>query len=356
MKSYSTGNKTTIFQNDLKIDLYRSMTQTIIQQKTEFFKKNGYVIFERAIEHNLIDRFTQDFDSLLQQNRPLQVNLAGNITSFQDILLDSDREKHIRYGRFINIENFSILGKELILHPAISNFLTDVYRGSKPTSLQSLTYKHSSQQGEHSDRYLVSPDWAGNYQRDTLTASWIALEDANEINGALIIYPGSHLIPNKKRLVEEFDNNYGAYVKYCQDICQQHGIKPEYFYAKKGDVLFWHGDFIHAGGVVKDWSKTRFSIVCHYANIDEEHFPLSLKNYCYYRPRVAYKNLGYFYQDLPKRHLQRDLLFLWDKILIRQHRVKVMIAKVRHYFRLYIIDRIKNIIKWIIGYESKKEE
>lgn len=330
------------------------MTQIIVQQKTEFFKKNGHVIFERAIEHNLIDRFTQDFDNLLQQNRPLKVNLAGNITSFQDIRSDSEREKYIKYGRFINIENFSILGKELILHPTISNFLTDVYRGNKPTSLQSLTYKHSSQQGEHSDRYLVSPDWAGNYQRDTLTASWIALEDANEINGALIIYPGSHLILNKKRLAEDFNNNYGDYVKYCQDICQQHGIKPEYFYAKKGDVLFWHGDFIHAGGVVKDWSKTRFSIVCHYADIDDEHFPLSLKNFRCYRQRVAYKDLGYFYQDLPKRYFKRDIIAVWDQLLIKQHRVKVLIARARHYFRIYIIDKIKNIIKWMIGYESKK--
>lgn len=332
------------------------MTQTIVRQKRDFFLKNGYVVLEQAIEHILIDRFTQDFNNLLQQNRPLKVNLLGNVISFQELISDSEKEKYIRYGRFIDLENFSVLGKKLIFHPAISNFLTDLYRGNKPTNLQSLTYKHSSQQGEHSDLYLVSPDWAGNYNRDTLTASWIALEDANEINGALIIYPGSHLIPNKKKLAEDFNNNYGDYVEYCQDICQQHNIKSEYFYAKKGDVLFWHGDFIHAGGVVKDWSKTRFSIVCHYANIEENHFPLSLKNYCYYRQRKAYKDLGYFYQDLPKRHLQRDLLFLWDKILIKQHRIRVIIARARHYFRIYVIDTIKKMIKWMIGYESKKSD
>ena len=332
------------------------MTQTIVRQKRDFFIKNGYVVLEQAIDRSLINCFTKDFDDLLQQNRPLKVNLLGNIISFQELVTDSEKEKYIRYGRFIDIENFSILGKELIFHPAISDFLTNLYRGNKPTNLQSLTYKHSSQQGEHSDLYLVSPDWAGNYNRNTLTASWIALEDANEINGALIIYPGSHLIPNKKRLAEDFNNDYGAYVKYCQNVCQQYGIKPEYFYAKKGDVLFWHGDFIHAGGVVKDWSKTRFSIVCHYANIEEDHFPLSLKNFRCYRRRIAHKNLGYYYQDLPKRHFKRDLLVFWDKILIKQHRVRVIIAKVRHYFRIYFLDRIKKIIKWMIGYESKKSD
>lgn len=329
------------------------MTQTSLPQKIEFFQKNGYVIFEKAIEHDLIERFTEDFNNLLQQNKPLKMSLFGNIISFQDLDSDSEKEKYLKYGRFIDIENFSVLGKQLILHPTISDFLTNVYRG-RPTNLQSLTYKHSSQQGEHSDLYLVSPEWAGNYRRNTLTASWIALEDANEINGALIIYPGSHLIPDKKRLVEDFNDNYKAYVEYCQDICQQHGIKAEYFYAKKGDILFWHGDFIHAGGVVKDWTKTRLSIVCHYANIADDHFPLSLENFRFYRQKTAYKDLGYFYQDLPKIHFRRDFIAFWDEFLTKKHHLKIKIASLKHNFRIKIIDRLKRLVKLIIGYETKK--
>jgi ectoine hydroxylase-related dioxygenase (phytanoyl-CoA dioxygenase family) len=332
------------------------MQQSIIKEKINFFQQHGYVIFEQVVDHNLINCFAREFDNLLEQNRPLKVNLLGGITSFKALETVEEKEKYIRYGRFIDIESFSELGKKLIFYPAVSDFLSYIYRGNKPTNLQSLTYKYSSQQGEHSDRYLVSPEWAGDYQRDSLTASWIALEDAEENNGALVIYPGSHLIANKKRLTEDFNNNYGEYTRYCQQLCQQHQIEPQYFYAKKGDILFWHSDFIHAGGVVKDWSKTRFSIVCHYANIDETHFPLSLKNFRYYRQRIPYQDLGYFYQELPKIHFQRDIFRLWDKILIAQHRIRAKIAKVRHYFRIYVIDKIKKVIKLAIGYESKKED
>ena len=332
------------------------MNQTVIQEKIDFFYKYGYVIFEQVVTQYLIDNFTQEFNNLIQKNQPLKVNLLGEITSFQNCVSPEEKEKYIKYGRFIDIEAFSDLGKQLILYPVISQFLTNIYQGNKPTSLQSLTYKYSSQQGEHSDRYLVSPDWAGNYQRDTLTASWIALEDANESNGALIIYPGSHLIKNKKKLTADFDNNYEKYVEYCQHICQQHNIKPEYFYAKKGDILFWHGDFIHAGGAIQDWTKTRFSIVCHYANIEDTHFPLSLKNFRCYRQRVAYKNLGYFYQDLPQRHLKRDLLKFWEKVLIKQHRTRVQMAQARHFIKSTVIGKIKKAIKIMIGYPIKNED
>lgn len=324
------------------------MNQNAIAKKIDFFQQKGYVIFGQAVSHEIIDQFAQDFNNLLQDNKPLKVNLLGEITSFQELKTTEEKEKYIRYGRFIDIEAFSRLGKDLILYPVISKFLTNLYQGNKPTNLQSLTYKYSSQQGEHSDRYLVSPDWAGDYQRDSLVAAWIALEDAEENNGALVIYPGSHLIPNKKKLKEDFNNNYQEYVTYCQQICQQNQIEPQYFYAQKGDILFWHNDFIHAGGVVKDWSKTRFSIVCHYANIGEQDFPLSYTNFRYYRQRVPYQNLGYFYQDLPKIHLQRDLLRLWDKFLIKQHRARVKIALARH--------KTKKIIKKMIGYQSKNKD
>ncbi len=241
-----------------------------IDEKILFFKDNGYVVFEQIIPHNLINNFSQDFESLLRDNKPLKVNLLEETISFKDIDSEIEKIKYIKFGRFIDIEKYLSLCKELIFYPDISDFLTNLYQGNKPTNLQTLTYKYSSQQGEHSDKYLVSPDWVSGYNRNTLTAAWIALEDSDESNGALIIYPGSHLISDKKRLREDFDNNYGRYVHYCQDICQQNNLQPEYFYAKKGDVLFWHSDFIHAGGSVKTWAKTRFSLVCHYADIKDD--------------------------------------------------------------------------------------
>ena len=288
---------------------------SVIADKTNFFQQKGYVIFEQIIPHDLINRFAEDFANLIAEDRPLKIILLEKSIFLTHIRSEIKKQQYLKYGRFVDVENYSTLCKELVFYPVIADFLTNLYSGDRPTNLQTLTYKYSSQQGEHSDKYLVSPSWAEGYDRDSLTASWIALEDADESNGALVIYPGSHLIKNKKRLAEDFNNDYDAYVKYCQDICQQHGIQPEYFYARKGDVLFWHGDFIHAGGAVKNWARSRFSLVCHYANIRRENYPLSSKNCLSYRPQSYYQDLGYFYED---------------KITDSQH-IKLLVNSVRNW-------------------------
>ena len=292
------------------------MNQILIKEKINFFQKNGYVIFHQVVPHNLIDRFEKDFNELLVANKPLKISFADRIVPLNTIESSEEKEKYLKYGRFIDLDRFSLLSKQLIFYPIISQFLTDLYQGSKPTNLQTLTYKYSSQQGEHSDKYLVKPEWAGDYNKDSLTASWIALEDASEDNGSLIIYPGSHLIPHKKRLIEDFNDNYREYVEYCRKICQKYQIEPEYFYAKKGDILLWHGDFIHAGGEIKDWTKTRFSIVCHYANIENINSPIN---------RVIYQNLGYFYSELPNPTIS-------------------------------LKERLKRLIKLVIGYKYWKHK
>jgi ectoine hydroxylase-related dioxygenase (phytanoyl-CoA dioxygenase family) len=42
------------------------------------------------------------------------------------------------------------------------------------------------------------------------------------------------------------------------------GLKQSVFLPKKGDVLLWHGNLIHAGSPRKDLSLSRRAIVLHY--------------------------------------------------------------------------------------------
>jgi ectoine hydroxylase-related dioxygenase (phytanoyl-CoA dioxygenase family) len=138
-----------------------------------------------------------------------------------------------------------------------------------PTCLQTLTYKYSSEQGAHSDKKLVSPPQAHDYDRESLVASWFALEPSSVENGALIVYPGSHRIP-KPPLTWELKYDYAAYVHAMDKLCRDNGCEPEAFEADAGDVLFWHSDFVHAGGPIMSTSAeppTRKSLVCHYARL-----------------------------------------------------------------------------------------
>ena len=130
----------------------------------------------------------------------------------------------------------------------------------------------SSEQRAHSDKVLVSPPYIGPYDRETLAASWLALEASSEANGALIIYPGSHKLP-KRGLFDGFEESYAAYTNWLDTWLQENGFKAVTFRAEPGDILFWHGDFIHAGGAIQspsDTPPTRKSLVCHYASIPAE--------------------------------------------------------------------------------------
>ena len=158
------------------------------------FNEKGYVIIQQAIEHRLIDTFWTEVQQQVAENPALTLSVYGKI------FRNAERNMaEVAAGRttlrIIDIERHSKLASALFLHPACAEFLTALYGGVRPTAIQTLTYEFSSEQRAHSDKFLVSPPTVGPvYDRESLAASWIACEDADEHNGALVIYPGSHRI------------------------------------------------------------------------------------------------------------------------------------------------------------------
>lgn len=256
--------------------LGRDRPDAALAEKVDHFRKYGYVIFERAVSEDLIDAFWSDVERNIAHNPDLTFSVHGKVFTNAQRADFADAAAGVIL-RIIDIESHSPLATELMLHPIVARFLSALYGGHKPTCIQTLTYEQSSEQGAHSDKFLVSPPTVGpNYDRNTLAASWIACEDADEANGALIIYPGSHLIA-KKRLGDEIAN-YAEYVAHLENECAKAGCAPKLFEARKGDILFWDGDFVHAGGPIKDRTRTRKSLVSHYADIPALHlFPGATK-------------------------------------------------------------------------------
>ncbi len=260
---------TTTSRPHFSFPLFKRRQRWPMPEKAAYFDEHGYIIFEQAISHDLIDAFWTDVDRQLRDNPALTFSVCDKIFTNAE-RPNVPEAKGSTVLRIIDIERHSKIAPQLMLHPVCSGFLKEVYGGVPPACLQTLTYEHSSQQAAHSDKFLVSPPTVGPfYDRETLTASWIACEDANEENGALIIYPGSHKLP-KQRLGEDIPE-YGAYVAHLKDLCAAAGIEPKTFTAKKGDVLFWHGDFVHAGGPIQNRARTRKSLVSHYARVPADH-------------------------------------------------------------------------------------
>jgi ectoine hydroxylase-related dioxygenase (phytanoyl-CoA dioxygenase family) len=260
-----------------------------IKDAAAYFQEYGYVVFRNSFDVNQGERFWQDVEDALKSEVPLKFSHYGNIYTNPDVPLEG-----FKIPRIIDAETHIDSAREMMLHPIVRSFLREIYEGQEPTCLQTLTYKYSSEQGAHSDKSLVAPPYASSYDRETLVASWFAIEASDERNGALVIYPGSHRL-QKRSIHDGFGDDYGAFVNHCIDVCLKAGSKPVAFRADAGDVLFWHGDFVHAGGPIlaAQQQPTRRSLVCHYASIadgkesDDPHWErIPFKGASFFRARA----------------------------------------------------------------------
>jgi len=235
-----------------------------IPSAKRYFKRHGYVVFKDAFSVSDGLAFWADVEKAIEDRVPLSFSCYGQFYVNPDVPMEG-----FKLPRIIDAEHHIESCRDLALAPIVRNFLSSLY-GMAPTCLQTLTYKFSSEQGAHSDHSLVSPPHSSGYDRETLAASWFALEDADQSNGALVIYPGSHKVGTRS-IYDGFDMNYDDFSQHCVDECARAGAKPAVFKAKAGDVLFWHGNLVHAGGPIlaRDNQPTRKSLVSHYAAIPE---------------------------------------------------------------------------------------
>ena len=218
-----------------------------------------------AIAADDIHRFWDEVESAIENTADLTFSFFGQILKNHEVQGQVMRNGQVL--RVIDLEDHVPMARDLMLAAPVTNFLS-AYYDDAPTAIQTLTYKFSSQQGAHSDLHLVDPPTVGkHYFRESLTAAWFACEDADEQNGALIVYPGSHRL--LKKPLKAFADNYGDWIEYLDRVCRDNGCLPELFRARKGDILIWHADLVHAGGPIEDLNRTRKSFVVHYARVDE---------------------------------------------------------------------------------------
>jgi hypothetical protein len=146
--------------------------------------------------------------------------------------------------------------------------LVSLLLGAKALPFQTIAGHKGSEQLAHSDSIHMT-----TYPEGYLAANWIAFEDIAAGSGPLGFYPGSHLLPyaySKECGISlaEGRAGYGAYINkyepYVQNQIAVNGLKPEYFMARKGDVLVWHANLLHGGSKIADAASSRKALVCHY--------------------------------------------------------------------------------------------
>ena len=132
---------------------------------------------------------------------------------------------------------------------------------------QTVNFVRGSQEKPHSDSIHMTTEPLGY-----LVAVWVALEDIRAGSGELLFYPGSHKLHYV--MSEDFESGNSAlqlgattrasYESKIEELLQQHACVGQPFLARKGDVLMWHANLLHAGSPIQDAQLTRHSLVAHY--------------------------------------------------------------------------------------------
>jgi len=222
-----------------------------LTEDQKYWRENGYIIFRNFIPHELIDRYL-DLRRRANLGRHGWPNLAP-YDSFPEI-----RELNLYKPLMQRVEK--MLGYRLALHFNLSGFT-------------------STERGWHQDDYMCDPLVAASG-----CAMWFALDDIHPDAGPFEFVPGSHRWPIMRRekvlkylTREAADNSEGKHdfwahlAEYyvnpaCEEYMRRRGAKQEYFLAKKGDVLVWHGGLVHRGSHPRNNDLERPTIISHYCD------------------------------------------------------------------------------------------
>jgi ectoine hydroxylase-related dioxygenase (phytanoyl-CoA dioxygenase family) len=178
-----------------------------------------------------------------------------------------------------NAVDFNFTGRKIMDAWQYSEPINKVFRNNtvlkilefvfqkKPAPFQTINFIYGSEQRPHSDSIHMTTEPLGY-----LAAIWIALEDIHVGSGELMYYPGSHKLNyvmsedynTGNNALKLGEHNYDNYEEKINEVIEQHHFKPQYFHAKKGDVLIWHANLLHGGSSIIDPSLTRKSMVAHY--------------------------------------------------------------------------------------------
>lgn len=174
---------------------------------------------------------------------------------------------------------FSSAVRSLAIDSQVLRILRLFYQRD-PLPFQTLNFHRGTQQATHSDTIHFH-----SVPHRFMCGVWVALEDIDEENGPLHVYPGSHTLPiwNFHDLgLPAGAEHYHAYEACIQKHIEALGLQKKLLTTKKGQAVIWAANLLHGGERILDPMRSRHSQVTHYFFAD-----------ClYYTPMLSEPYLG----------------------------------------------------------------
>lgn len=228
------------------------------------YAHDGYVILPGALDSNEVAALREDALAICRGERGETSTVHGDeIVQLPKTPREDPDEAALRRFACIHYPHkISSLVRATLAHPAIVSVLTQLI-GPNVKAMQSMLFiKSEGKPGQawHQDEYFIPT-------RDrSLTAAWIALDDATTDNGCLWAIPGSHtdgiIYPDREHDDVRFDCSIEAYdFPYTDDDAVPLEVPA-------GAVVFFNGYLLHRSLPNASTYGLRRALVNHYMSAE----------------------------------------------------------------------------------------
>ena len=145
--------------------------------------------------------------------------------------------------------------------PQVLQTLQLVYQ-RRVIPFQTLNFEVGTEQPAHSDTIHFH-----SLPRHWMCGVWVALEDVHPDAGPLVVYPGSHVLPDYEMHdlgVPHDPACYGQYEEFVAELLRAKGYVSKPLLLKRGQAAIWLANLFHGGTAIRDKALTRKSQVTHY--------------------------------------------------------------------------------------------
>jgi len=231
-------------------------TTQITREQSDFFHTNGYLVVENALSPQEIEQLRRETVRTCRG----ELGPVKGLPPFSPAESDDDVIQKTLCIHFPH--KLSPLILDFMAHPVIVDVLTGVI-GPNVKCMQSMLFIKSA--GKPGQAWHQDEDFIPTRDR-SLTAAWIALDDATTENGCLWVIPGSHrpgvLWPLQAQENRDFDCSDESYGYPYSD---EDAVPVE---VKAGSIVFFNGYLLHRSLPNRAKQGYRRALVNHYMSAE----------------------------------------------------------------------------------------
>jgi ectoine hydroxylase-related dioxygenase (phytanoyl-CoA dioxygenase family) len=270
---------------DLKLEIERANRYRVSVREYMDFRRDGFLVVRGLISSEEIDELRRHTEDLMQGKLPEQQRTMVERDVAQDTGTSgqgleappehlSPTEKAQYFLRIHMLHRQLELHERYMLHPRVLDVLEAII-GPDVLAMQTMLFLKppgKPGQGWHQDSYYIPT------HPDTLCGAWIAIDDCDELNGAMWFAKKSQHEP-----VYPPRSGYGFGTSALGDLSSVSGVSNPndeendlsqvagrydqvLVSARAGDVVFFGGHVLHRSK--QNWTTDRFrrAFVSHYCN------------------------------------------------------------------------------------------